>query len=96
MKRTWIILLVLAMMMAVFAVACGEEKPDTSATTDSRQLEVDEDDGDIEAARGSDTSGGFNFDNVTLDDWLALAEPDDAAFRGASKDTSDWASAEGN
>ena len=96
MKRTWIILLALAMIMMMFAVACGEEKPDSSDTVESKQLDVDEDDGEVEAARGSDSSEGFNFDNVTLDDWLELSGADDASFRGTAKDTSGWVSADSN
>ena len=87
MKKTSIILLTLAMILMVFTVACGDDSksPADKEAEDSRQLDDDGD--DVEAARGSDTSGTFNFDNVTFDDWQKLAEPDDeASFRGSAID----------
>jgi len=90
-KTSIIILLALAMLMMVFTVACEDESQTPSGTEDSRQLDDAGD--DIEAARGSDTAEGFNFDNVTLDDWLRIAEPDDASFRGTDVDWDNMVSA---
>ena len=84
MKKTIMILLVLAMMLTVFAVACGNDaKP---AAEDSRTLD---DNDDVEAARGSANSGGYDFDGITLEDWQRVGAPDDeASFRGSAFDTS--------
>ena len=92
MKKAIMILLVLAMMLTVFAVACGNDaKP---APEDSRTLD---DTDDVEAARGSDSAGAFNFDDVTLEDWLRVAEPDEgASFRGTDIDLGNMKSAAGN
>ena len=85
MKKTIMILLVLAMMLTVFAVACGNDAKPAPANEDSRTL--DDADDNVEAARGSDSAGEYNFDNVTFDDWQKIAEPDDgASFRGTAID----------
>jgi len=98
MKKTWIIILALAMMLMVFTVACGEEEPTASNNSDSRQLDVDDDDAedDVEAARGSNPSGEITFDIDKLGEVLESSGSDDASFRGTARDTSDWASAGGN
>ena len=96
MKKTWMIILALTMLLMVFTVACGEAGPAASDAQDSRQLEIDEDNGDVEAARTSDSSGEINFDEAILVDLLALSGSDDASFRGTARDTSGWASAGNN
>jgi len=94
-KTSIIILLTLTMVLLVFTVACGDDSKAPSETEDSRQLDDDGD--DVEAARGSDTSGAFNFDNVTFDDWLEVSTPDDdASFRGSSVDLDNMVSASDN
>ena len=98
MKKTWIIILTLAMLLVVFTVACGEEEPVASNTSESRQLDVDDDNeaDDVETARSSNSSGEFNFDIEKLEDLIKESGSDDASFRGTARDTSDWASAGGN
>ena len=98
MKKTIMILLVLAMMLTVFAVACGNDTKPAPANEDSRTLDdAGEAEDEVEAARGSDTAGAFNFDDVTLDDWLRVAESDEgASFRGTDIDLSNMKSADGN
>ena len=91
-KTSIIILLAMAMLLMVFTVACEGDSQDPS-DENSRQLDTDD---DVEAARGSDTTESFNFDNVTLDDWLELAQTDDASFRGSSIDMDNLVSASGN
>ena len=91
MKKTIMILLVLAMMLTVFAVACGNDaKP---APEDSRTM--DDADDDVEAARGSADAGEFNFDNITLEDWIRIGEPDEGvSYRGTAFDTNNLVSAD--
>jgi len=90
-KKSITILLALAMVLMLFAVACGDDSKTSSDADDSRQL----DDGDeVEAARGSDTSGEFNFEKITLDDWIRIGEPDDASYRGTSFDKDNLVSAD--
>jgi len=91
MKKTIMILLVLAMMLTVFAVACGNDaKP---APEDSRTM--DDTDDDVEAARGSADTGEFNFDNITLEDWIRIGEPDEGvSYRGTAFDTNNLVSAD--
>ena len=94
-KKSLIILLALTMILMVFSVACGDKSKAPSDTAeDSRQLDDDGD--DVEAARGSDTSDQYNFDNVTFDDWQNMSEPDDASFRGSSIDKDSLAIKDGN
>jgi len=91
-KKSITILLALAMILMLFAVACGDDSKKASDADDSRQL----DDGDdVEAARGSGTSGGYDFDSLTLEDWQKAGEPDDASFRGSAFDKDNAASMDG-
>ena len=94
MKKTIMILLVLAMMLTVFAVACGNDaKP---APEDSRTLDdTDDTDDDVEAARGSANAGEYNFDDITLEDWIRIGEPDEGvSYRGTAFDTNNLVSAD--
>ena len=95
MKRSWIIILALAMLLVVFTVACGEDGAAPSDISDSRQLDFDEDDGDVETARSSNPTREYNFDIEKLEELLVLSESDEASFRGTARDMSDWASAAG-
>ena len=89
------ILLVLAMMLTVFAVACGNDAKPATESEDSRTL--DDADDDVEAARGSDNAGAYNYDNITFDDWQNIAEPDDdASFRGTAIDKDSLVKKDGN
>jgi len=93
-KKSIFILLALAMILTVFTVACGD---DSKAPSDEDSKQLDDDGDDVEAARGSDTSGAYNFDNITFDDWQDLAEPDDdASFRGSAIDKNDLVKKDGN
>jgi len=96
MKKSWIIVLALAMLLVVFTVACGESGPAPSEISGSRQLDIDVDDNDVETARSSNPSGEYNFDIEKLEELLKLSESDDASFRGTARDTSGWASAGDN
>jgi len=72
------------MLLMMFAVACGADSPPPADTGDSRPLDNADETGDEEEAAKSSDSGGFNFDSITLDDWLEVGEPDGASFRGSS------------
>jgi len=86
MKKTTIILLVLAMVLVVFTVGCGEKDSASSDSQASRLLGDGND--DIEAARGSDSYIGINVDDinlegVTLDDINMFDDSDGATFKRA-------------
>ena len=96
-KTSIIILLALAMGLMIFTVACEGESPSLPDTEASIPFDVaDDTEDDVEAARGSETPRAFNFDNVTFDDWLRAAEPDDASYRGTVIDKDNLVSAAGN
>ena len=97
MKKTIMILLVLAMMLTVFAVACGNDAKPAPAAEDSKTLDdAGEAEDEVEAARGSD-NGEYDFSNVTFEDWQKIGEPDEgASFRGTAIDKDSLATKDGN
>jgi len=91
MKKTWIIILVLTMMMVAFATGCGDKE---SPPADDPEPAAGEpaDDGDDEMQKGGSSSiplEGFDFESVNIERAAKVAEEDDATFRG-SAGMDDW------
>jgi len=84
MKKTWIIILVLAMMMTVvLATACGEEEspaPETPAPEPIAADPADDDDDEMQKG-GSGLSDVSGFEGVDFKATGKLGEADDAQFK---------------
>ena len=85
MKKTWIILLILAMVLVVAAVGCGEDDSPDGDAPDSGPVINDADDGE-ENFRTESDEAGINLDDLKLN-LNDLEMPDDEAlFKGQSVD----------
>jgi len=87
MKKTWIIILVLTMiMMMVLATGCGEKE--TPPADDPEPIAAEPaDDGDDEMQKGGSGSSpldGFDFEGVDVKGSSELSEADDAQFKGGA------------
>jgi len=87
MKKTWIIILVLTMiMMTVLATGCGEKETPPADDPEPAAAEP-ADDGDDEMQKGGSGSSpldGFDFEGANFKELSELSEADDAQFKGGA------------